>query len=103
MTNLLDLICNKITKTCSDRTKDSPFSKNINVNYSDVTQSCLPQNAIYGNTFQAGRQTSVNKHNENSFILALSLFQLKKSDHDVKLNYHDIYLLSNKYNHSEEC
>ena len=51
------------------------FSKNINVNYSDATQSCLPQNAIYGNTFQAGSQTSVNKHNENSFILALSLFQ----------------------------
>ena len=51
----------------------------FNVNYSDTTWSCLfhraTVNAIYGNTFKARSQTSVNKHNpicEICFILFIS-------------------------------
>ena len=46
-------------------------------------------NAIYGNTFKARSQTSVNKHNptcEMCFILFLLSFSMKKCDHDVILN-----------------
>ena len=58
--------------------------------HSYTTQSCLSQNAIYGNAFKARSQTFVNKHNwtcEMCFNLFLLSFSMEKSDHEVKLNW----------------
>ena len=69
--------------------KNAVYIRSFNVNYSDTTQSCLSQNLIYGNTFKARSQTSVNKHNPTCkmcFILFILSVSMKKDDHEVKLN-----------------
>ena len=51
----------------------------------------------YWNTFEAGSQTSVSKPNpkrEMYFILFLLSFSVKKSDHDVKLNWQSTIFIS---------
>ena len=61
--------------------KNAVCIRSFNVNYSDTNQSCLSQNAIYGNTFKTRSQTPVNKRNPtcemcfNSFLLS---FPMKK-------------------------